>query len=311
MVDNDNLNLRTIRLKAAEQWKSHGVGFLFVLANAGVGNYVSGPFTRHLLPGDVLVVKISDNYSIHVPAGVEFDFSFFSISLEPLYTLFSSQESCHLQHFADTLKTARYYSAAENVAKEAQRLLMGIPPQFNFQHRTQLLRVAASVISFELEQAQFRHKAGMRIDNQVGQLFEKLTMTEIMNLSAGEMAVKFNCSRRHLNRLFHQQFGFSVTSLRMEMRLLKAASLLHVPNAKVANVAEECGFNHLGMFNSLFKKRFGANPSRWREGAQKLETVAAQPRDMHPSCPLLIQGLCPRADKTERVQSLTLIRSAA
>jgi len=72
---------------------------------------------------------------------------------------------------------------------------------------------------------------------------------------------------RHLNRLFHQYFGFSVGALRMEMRLLKAVSLLRDVNAKVINVAAQCGFNHLGLFNTCFKRRFGVTPGCWRKQA--------------------------------------------
>src|SRR2546430_2401773 len=75
---------------------------------------------------------------------------------------------------------------------------------------------------------------------------------------------RFRC-RRHLNRLFHQYFGFSVAALRMEMRLLKDVSLLRDPNIKVINVAEQCGFNHLGLFNTCFKRRFGQTPGHWRK----------------------------------------------
>jgi hypothetical protein len=70
-----------------------------------------------------------------------------------------------------------------------------------------------------------------------------------------------------LNRLFHQYFGFSLAALRMEMRLLKAMALLRDPDAKVINVAEKCGFNHLGLFNTCFKRRFGVTPGQWRNGS--------------------------------------------
>ena len=50
----------------------------------------------------------------------------------------------------------------------------------------------------------------------------------------------------------------------MEMRLLKAVTLLRDPDSKIINVAEECGFNHLGQFNASFKRRFAISPGQWR-----------------------------------------------
>ena len=99
------------------------------------------------------------------------------------------------------------------------------------------------------------------------QVFERLSSQELLSSSVGQLAEKFSCSRRHLNRLFHQHFGFSVAALRMEMRLVKAVSLLRDPNIKVINVAEQCGFNHLGLFNTCFKRRFGQTPGQWRKTA--------------------------------------------
>jgi len=51
------------------------------------------------------------------------------------------------------------------------------------------------------------------------QAFERLTSQELLTLSVGDLAQKFSCTRRHLNRLFHRYFGFSVAALRMENAL--------------------------------------------------------------------------------------------
>ena len=36
-------------------------------------------------------------------------------------------------------------------------------------------------------------------------------------------------------------------------------------DAKIINVAHESGYRHLGLFNAMFKKRFGLTPSKWRK----------------------------------------------
>ena len=131
------------------------------------------------------------------------------------------------------------------------------------------------------------------------QVFEELSATELLNLSVGDMANKFSCSRRHLNRLFHQHFGYSVASLRMEMRLLKALTLLRDPDVKIIHVAKQCGFNHLGLFNACFKKRFGKAPGQWRKVAPNGENGGADLDLGHPSCPLHANGLCPWTQKPD------------
>jgi AraC-like DNA-binding protein len=134
------------------------------------------------------------------------------------------------------------------------------------------------------------------------QVFEKLSANELSSLSVGELAVRFGCSKRHLNRLFHQHFGFSVAAMRMEMRLLKAASLLRDPDIKVIHVAEQCGFNHLGLFNTCFKRRFGASPGRWRKMSARDEGQSVRPVNDSLVCPLQSNSLCSRAGNFDNRQ---------
>src|SRR5207249_2343477 len=121
--------------------------------------------------------------------------------------------------------------------------------------------------------AQPQRTGFIRMEEHMVQVFERLSSPELLTLSVGELAAKFSCSRRHLNRLFHQHFGMSVATLRMEMRMLKAVSLLRDRDIKVINVAEQCGFNHLGLFNTCFKRRFGNTPGQWRKNRQENESA--------------------------------------
>jgi hypothetical protein len=64
----------------------------------------------------------------------------------------------------------------------------------------------------------------------------------------------------------------------MEMRLVRAAACLRNEHAKVISVAEQCGFHHLGLFNTSFKRRFGTSPGQWRKlGAEPLPAKAGHP----------------------------------
>jgi AraC-like DNA-binding protein len=150
------------------------------------------------------------------------------------------------------------------------------------------------------------------MEDHMVQVLEQLSSTELLTLSVGDMAHKFSCSRRHLNRLFHQHFGCSVASLRMEMRLLKALTLLRDPAMKIINVAEQCGFNHLGLFNACFKKRFGSTPGQWRKGGSNGGNPIYASDVGNPSCPMHAQGLCPWTPKPDdcnaRVRKATSVQ---
>lgn len=295
----DHLALRLFRLKPAEAWVTSGEGLHFLLPQAGAGEYLNGsaarPSVQSLGPGDVLVLRAGSPGKVRAAARAELVFWGFSVRLEHLFPLFMADEISVVQTLVDNFSTARFYPAAHPSTAGWHKLVQNVPTEFNLEHRSQLLRMAAAVLSEEFRKVRPPGVHGLRADERMTHLFEQLAVEDILNLSLDELARRFSCSRRHLNRLFHQHFGLSVGALRMEMRLLKAVSLLRNPDSKIITLAEQCGFNHLGLFNACFKRRFGVSPGKWRKrlGDDRAPTPMLSAGD--PNCRLRANGLCPWA----------------
>jgi AraC-like DNA-binding protein len=298
MLTEDHLTLQLVRLKRSEAWPNPGQGFSFVLAKSGGGQYMSSSVARNLLPGDVLVLNSTNGGKIAVSKD-EMIFWSFSVCFEDLFPLFAVSEISMLKNTTENLKNPKLYPASSLLAQECHRLIETAPPQGSVNHRSQVLRVAAAVLSAEFKNERGQRAGFVRAEDHMLRVFQELSATEILTLSVGAMAQKFGCSRRHLNRLFHQHFGVSVASLRMELRLLKALSLLRDRDLKIIHVAEQCGFNHLGLFNACFKKRFGNTPGHWRKGSSNGEKVVSDLEVGHPSCPMHASGLCPWTPKPD------------
>jgi AraC-like DNA-binding protein len=256
------------------------------------------------VPGDVLVLNgtLEGESGLCADEGGEMVFWFFAANFEHLFPLFASNEICLLQSVIEGFKRTRLYEASSPLAGECHRLLAEVPPQFNLDHRSRLLRVVADILSAEFKNAQPHRVGFVRAGEHLIQVFEKLSAHELLSLSVGELAARFGCSKRHLNRLFHQHFGYCVADMRMEMRLLKAASLLRDPDTKVINVADQCGFNHLGLFNTCFKRRFGASPGQWRKMSAQAEGQSVRPVNDGLVCSWQLNGLCPWTGNFDRCQ---------
>jgi AraC-like DNA-binding protein len=293
MLTQDYLNLRLIRIKASEQWVREGEGVCFVFARAGAAQYQKGATKQPLSPGDVLAVNGDAAARICAGKGAEFAFWAFSLRLDHLFPLFAGTEISLLRTILDGFKGSKFYPSSSSLAGECHKLVAEIPPHFNLDHRGQLLRLATVILNEEFKTAHGQRVGFVRAEEHMVQVFEKLSAEEMLNLSVSELAGRFGCSRRHLNRLFHHYFGFSVAALRMEMRLMKAVSLLRDCDAKVINVAEQCGFNHLGLFNTCFRKRFGTSPGQWRKAACPKPETPAKQNGHGPDCPWRMKGLCP------------------
>lgn len=293
MFDPDYFALRLVRLKSSEEWSSQKEGLCFIFLKGGVGQCVNGPAAQRLAPGDMLVWEGNPGNKLCVARGTEMVFWSFSLRLEHLLPLFACDEISALQEVTDSFKRAKFFPASTALAIKCHRLIEEAPSQLDLEHRSHLLRVAAAILNEEFTAAHHLRVGLGQLEERIIQVFEQLSVDQLLGLSVADLAGKFGCSRRHLNRLFHHYFGFSVGALRMEMRLLKAVSLLRDANAKVINVAEQCGFNHLGLFNTCFKRRFGVSPGRWRKQAAQGKIRPATVPGTDPACPLQAKGLCP------------------
>jgi AraC-like DNA-binding protein len=298
----DYLALRLLRLEPREEWPNRGQSFSFLFPSGGVGTFLSATNNHPLARGDVLVLTEAHGGKVCPANGAGLAFGCFSLSLEHLYPLFGNDELSMVQDVAECFRTPRLYPASSPLAQECHRLLAVAPPGHHLDHRGQLLRVVTAILAVEFKEAR-RQRAGYASGRErMGRVFDELSAADIMGLSVGDLAGKFHCSARHLNRLFHEHFGFSVAALRMEMRLMKAVSLLRNRDAKVIHVAEECGFNHLGLFNSCFKHRFGTSPGRWRDANVSAHAQPPGLIEADSLCRMQAVGLCPWAGKPSSAQ---------
>jgi AraC-like DNA-binding protein len=293
MVAHDYLSLKDVVLNPGEEWTTVGEGLFLVFAQKGEVDFSSGMVTRRLAAGDLLLAYQSGAFLLSLVARSQASLRFFSICAEQLYPLFGSEEIPLLHGVLDRFKSPKLYAASGAVAKKCHRSLDEIHGQPDLRHSAGLLRVTATVLAGEFKQAQTRPPGYVRIEEHVAKVLEDLTAEDILNLSVNELAEEFSLSRRHLNRVFHEHFGVSVGTLRMEMRLLRAMFLLHGPGAKVIEVAEQSGFHHLGLFNTCFKRRFGLNPSQCRRQTERSTACIAGLPQTDANCALLACGLCP------------------
>ena len=108
-----------------------------------------------------------------------------------------------------------------------------------------------------------------QLRDRLHELMSQMSEAELASGSFSGLARQLQCSERHLSRLFHDEFGVPFRVRQAETRLRRARQLLEETDAKIVSVAYESGYRHLGLFNAMFKKRFGATPSEWRKRSQR------------------------------------------
>ena len=274
--------MRLARIKPLEEVEHGGEGLFFLFPRAALANSLQKSTTHRILPGDVLIFNGAAGSKLAVfDNKKEFLFWTFSACFENLLPLFASNEISLLHNITEGFKATKNLSGQQSPWR---RNASGYWRWFR--HSLIWIIAASCVFGLPPPSCLWSSRRGQSQRSRLcpdGKTtwFKFLKNFPRPNLSifpVGDLADKFSCSRRHLNRLFHQHFGVSVAALRMEMRLLKAISLLRDPDIKIINVAEQCGFNHLGLFNTCFKRRFGTSPGQWRKStpSRPLARLCAQ-----------------------------------
>ena len=88
------------------------------------------------------------------------------------------------------------------------------------------------------------------------------------DLSVPTLVKQTNVSERTLFNLFHRFLDSTPKSYVRQQRLHNSRNLLLAGDVSVAEAAQKSGFTHMGRFSSLYRKRYGDNPS---------QTFAVQP----------------------------------
>jgi AraC-like DNA-binding protein len=84
------------------------------------------------------------------------------------------------------------------------------------------------------------------------------------NITLEEIARAACLSPYHFHRVFLEAFGERPHEYLVRRRLERAAEMLRGSDLPVTDVCLEAGFESPGTFSTLFKRRYGMPPSRWR-----------------------------------------------
>jgi hemolysin activation/secretion protein/AraC-like DNA-binding protein len=232
----------------------------------GVGYWLQpGADARQLSVGDGLLTSSSSNGVLRASQLGPLKLQFFSVQPQYLNGLLTVAEWHQLEVAPNNLTSqVSIFTAAEPLAQRFTRLTEqtqreGLPM------RCGLLQLWANAITGLLPAPAMESAEGGRLHERFRQLVGQMPEAELSQCPLRDLAGQLNCSERHFSRLFREEFGVPFRARQIELRLLHARQLLTNSDDKIINVAYDSGYRHLGLFNVMFKKRFGVTPSEWRQ----------------------------------------------
>jgi hemolysin activation/secretion protein/AraC-like DNA-binding protein len=227
--------------------------------------------------GDGFVAGFNANTVVRASQLGPLKLQFFTVQPQYLSGLLTIAEWHQLESASkNPLTRVTFFTASEPFGQKFARITAQTPTD-GLTMRCALLQLwtgaAANVIG-PLSTSAGSNKLHERFRQLVGQMPE----ARLSECSLSELAAQLHCSQRHFSRLFREEFGVTFRACQSELRLQHARQLLASSDAKIINIAYDSGYRHLGLFNSMFKKRFGVTPGEWRQ--QNLhKDVPTQPRN--------------------------------
>jgi AraC-like DNA-binding protein len=266
-----HLTLNEMLLPSSAEWVFDFGGWCFLRVSEGAGYAITGTPPKALAEGDVAVLGRSAEVTFRASQLADWRMQYFRLCPQLLSGFFTFSE----QHYLETAalpadRIVRFFVSDSRVGREFAELVAHRQTENYLFLRCEMLHIVASVLADELTLTPPQNRQGADAGQRFEQLVEDLPAAEIENRTLSELASLCCCSERHVSRLFRKHFGFSMRSKQIEMRLQKAQQLVGESDIKINQIALDSGFNHLGLFHSMFKRRFGMTPSEWRAlAAQK------------------------------------------
>ncbi|MDD5138775.1 MAG: helix-turn-helix domain-containing protein [Verrucomicrobiales bacterium] len=270
-------------LRPSGEWTPQYRGWIVARVAEGAGYWLNGGNARELNVGDGFAVNFNSNMRLRASQLGPLKLQFFTVQPQYLNGVLTVAEWHQLETAPDRLSPyVSVFTAAEPVAQKFARIA-GLLGGDGLALRCALLQVWASALHGLLTTPAPEPAGGNKLHERFRQLLDKMTGAELAEASLAGLAGQLHCSERHFSRLFREEFGVPLRTRQTELRLQRAQQLLADSNAKVINVAYDSGYRHLGLFNAMFKKRFGVTPSEWREQKRMASDRVASPVLRSPS----------------------------
>ena len=259
-----------MRLRSSSEW-TPDAGWTVVRVAAGVGYCLHGGTALDLHAGDMIVAGPHARAVFRASQLGDLKLEFFVVLPQCLNGLLTVAEWRQLEDVSSQLnQRLRHFAEAELSAQKFTRLAAQ-PHRDSLASRSALLQLWAASVTSLLPAASPAGTAN-NLRERFRDFIGKMSEAELAARPLTQLAEELHCSARHFSRLFREEFRVSLRSRQTELRLERARQLLADSDAKIISIAHESGYRHLGLFNAMFKKRFGQTPSQWRE-----EHVPAQP----------------------------------
>jgi len=265
------LRLQTVQLPPAAEWKvaySRWCAFRII---EGQGFWLALNEQKALSRGDVGLVRPSAGGTIRASQLTRLTAACFFFAPALLEAILSISEARFFQKRESDGAKEAYLMDSNHPAAEQFARVCNAPAGNNFVLRGEMLATIGRIFAAELTVAPPVGTEGLVCSKRIRHFLNELTAAEVLRLTPEGIAARCRCRPRRFSNLFKGSLGRSFTTLKKEIRLLRARDLLTEPGSDIDSIARDAGYETTSAFTAMFKKQFSIKPAQWREAAAKLK----------------------------------------
>ena len=265
MTPPGQLHIEEVKLAAGEEWVDDCGAWRLVRLRSGKSYWLDPATPREVNEGELVVLAPKIRAVLRASQLGEVVLNWFPFDPNLLSGFFTVAERHWFESSADlSIAPVQFLPITHPISLAMTGLLERSPRDSEIIERGKALVLALRVLTQSMPELERNTGRTAAAHDRFYEVISRMPDTELIRHTSEDLARLCGCTPRHFNRLFRAHFGESPRARQTELRLLKARQLLDSSNQMVAQIAVDCGYRSLSLFNSLFKRRFGMSPSEWR-----------------------------------------------
>ena len=217
-------------------------------------------------PGDLLLVKPTDSYELHIPIdehspapSADYYLCIDTDQSEWLESWWSSYEQISLVHIGIDEIVLSYWKI---LIYEKRRIKDADSELLDYLARSLLLHIKRIVTNGEFNLSHASERSERSIASRI-KLYIESHATDPITLDDISRSVSLSVSRA--SQLFRETYGQSIIDYAIEVRLSTAQERILFSGSTLQDIAYQCGFANYTHFNRLFRSRFQMSPSTYKK----------------------------------------------
>lgn len=251
-------NYKTLPEYFAERSHIHGMLVLYTLSGEGVLEYRDA--SHRLTQSSAFFINCMEYHKFYPAENYSWEFlwvQFYGCSCDGYYRYFDKIHS-------PVIKLSPYAPLPNNI-----KSLILTGGQNNVRSELNSSRIITSILTDILSAAVSKPQENESIPSIITDVSNFIENRFYEPISLNRISQKFSISKYHLVRKFKKYTGLAPGEYLIQCRLNHAKDLLINTNMRIYNVAKEAGIENESHFSSIFRKKIGMTPKKYRKSRQK------------------------------------------